>query len=49
MTKGQLEETNVSLFFCLAATGLPSAVYCIVRSLIALALLYGFCLGALKV
>ncbi|XP_062376354.1 pecanex-like protein 1 [Sardina pilchardus] len=31
-----------------AATGLVSAVYSIMRSLTAIALLYGFCLGALK-
>uniref|UniRef100_A0A673FST8 Pecanex-like protein n=1 Tax=Sinocyclocheilus rhinocerous TaxID=307959 RepID=A0A673FST8_9TELE len=46
-SKSEREETNVS-DFCLAATGFPSAVYCIVRSLIALSLLYGFCLAALK-
>lgn len=32
-----------------AATSLISAVYSILRSLIALSLLYGFCFGALKV
>ncbi|KAG1927150.1 pecanex-like protein [Pimephales promelas] len=43
-----LEQIDMHFFGGTAATGLPSAVYCIVRSLIALALLYGFCLGALK-
>lgn len=33
----------------LAATSLISAIYSILRSLIALSLLYGFCFGALKV
>lgn len=32
-----------------AATSLISAIYSILRSLIALSLLYGFCFGALKV
>lgn len=32
-----------------AATSLISAVYSFLRSLIAMALLYGFCFGALKV
>uniref|UniRef100_A0A673FYW3 Pecanex-like protein n=1 Tax=Sinocyclocheilus rhinocerous TaxID=307959 RepID=A0A673FYW3_9TELE len=43
-----LEQIDMHFFGGTAATGLPSAVYCIVRSLIALSLLYGFCLGALK-
>ncbi|KAI2657786.1 Pecanex-like protein 2 [Labeo rohita] len=43
-----LEQIDMHLFGGTAATGLPSAVYCIVRSLLALSLLYGFCLGALK-
>uniref|UniRef100_A0A671L696 Pecanex-like protein n=1 Tax=Sinocyclocheilus anshuiensis TaxID=1608454 RepID=A0A671L696_9TELE len=44
-----LEQIDMHFFGGTAATGLPSAAYCIVRSLIALSLLYGFCLGALKV
>lgn len=36
-------------FFASAATSLISAVYSLLRSLIAMALLYGFCFGALKV
>ncbi|XP_051503536.1 pecanex-like protein 2 isoform X4 [Myxocyprinus asiaticus] len=43
-----LEQIDMHFFGGTAATGLLSAVYCIVRSLIALSLLYGFCLGALK-
>uniref|UniRef100_A0A671LA64 Pecanex-like protein n=1 Tax=Sinocyclocheilus anshuiensis TaxID=1608454 RepID=A0A671LA64_9TELE len=43
-----LEQIDMHFFGGTAATGLPSAAYCIVRSLIALSLLYGFCLGALK-
>uniref|UniRef100_A0A672MUV4 Pecanex-like protein n=1 Tax=Sinocyclocheilus grahami TaxID=75366 RepID=A0A672MUV4_SINGR len=43
-----LEQIDMHFFGGTAATGLPSAVYCIVRSLIALSLLYGFGLGALK-
>lgn len=35
--------------FVSAATSLISAIYSILRSLIALFLLYGFCFGALKV
>nr|XP_055026955.1 pecanex-like protein 2 isoform X1 [Misgurnus anguillicaudatus] len=42
------EQIDMHFFGGTAATGLPSAVYCIVRSVIALSLLYGFCLGALK-
>lgn len=38
-----------SCFFVSAATSLTSAVYSLLRSLIAMALLYGFCFGALKV
>ncbi|XP_056617505.1 pecanex-like protein 2 isoform X1 [Triplophysa dalaica] len=43
-----LEQIDMHLFGGTAATGLLSAVYCIVRSIIAVSLLYGFCLGALK-
>lgn len=38
-----------SYFLASAATSLISAVYSLLRSLIAMALLYGFCFGALKV
>uniref|UniRef100_A0A673FNS2 Pecanex-like protein n=1 Tax=Sinocyclocheilus rhinocerous TaxID=307959 RepID=A0A673FNS2_9TELE len=43
-----VEQIDMHFFGGTAATGFPSAVYCIVRSLIALSLLYGFCLAALK-
>uniref|UniRef100_A0A8C2ZR15 Pecanex-like protein n=1 Tax=Cyclopterus lumpus TaxID=8103 RepID=A0A8C2ZR15_CYCLU len=43
-----LEQIDMHLFGGTAATSLVSAVYGILRSLIALALLYGFCFGALK-
>ncbi|XP_048125769.1 pecanex-like protein 1 [Alosa alosa] len=43
-----LEQIDVHFFGGTAATGLVSAVYSIMRSLTAIALLYGFCLGALK-
>lgn len=42
-------NTSFFLFFVSAATSLTSAVYSLLRSLIAMALLYGFCFGALKV
>ncbi|XP_068575808.1 pecanex-like protein 2 isoform X3 [Cebidichthys violaceus] len=43
-----LEQIDMHFFGGTAATSLISAVYGIVRSLIALSLLYGFCFGALK-
>uniref|UniRef100_A0AAY4CQE5 Pecanex-like protein n=1 Tax=Denticeps clupeoides TaxID=299321 RepID=A0AAY4CQE5_9TELE len=43
-----LEQIDMHFFGGTAATGLHSAVYSIARSLVAIALLYGFCLGALK-
>ncbi|XP_026165330.1 pecanex-like protein 1 isoform X2 [Mastacembelus armatus] len=43
-----LEQIDMHLFGGTAATSLNSAVYSILRSLIALSLLYGFCFGALK-
>ncbi|XP_077586246.1 pecanex-like protein 2 [Stigmatopora nigra] len=43
-----LEQMDVHVFGGTAATGLISAVYGVVRSLVALSLLYGFCFGALK-
>uniref|UniRef100_A0AAR2J3Y4 Pecanex-like protein n=1 Tax=Pygocentrus nattereri TaxID=42514 RepID=A0AAR2J3Y4_PYGNA len=43
-----LEQIDMHFFGGTAATGLCSAVYCIVRSLAVLTLLYGFCFGALK-
>uniref|UniRef100_A0A8C9WBE6 Pecanex-like protein n=1 Tax=Scleropages formosus TaxID=113540 RepID=A0A8C9WBE6_SCLFO len=43
-----LEQVDMHLFGGTAATGLPSALYGILRSLVTLALLYGFCFGALK-
>ncbi|XP_066534580.1 pecanex-like protein 2 isoform X2 [Hoplias malabaricus] len=43
-----LEQIDMHFFGGTAATGLCSAVYCIVRSLVVLTLLYGFCFGALK-
>ncbi|XP_042358651.1 pecanex-like protein 2 [Plectropomus leopardus] len=43
-----LEQIDMHLFGGTAATSLISAVYSILRSLIALSLLYGFCFGALK-
>ncbi|TRY96029.1 hypothetical protein DNTS_016546 [Danionella cerebrum] len=43
-----LEQIDMHFFGGTAATGLPSAVFCIVRSVLALSLLYGFCLAALK-
>ncbi|XP_034093997.1 LOW QUALITY PROTEIN: pecanex-like protein 2 [Gymnodraco acuticeps] len=43
-----LEQIDMHLFGGTAATSLVSAVYGILRSLIAISLLYGFCFGALK-
>ncbi|KAK5854199.1 hypothetical protein PBY51_015290 [Eleginops maclovinus] len=43
-----LEQIDMHLFGGTAATSLISAVYGILRSLIAVSLLYGFCFGALK-
>ncbi|KAJ3610686.1 hypothetical protein NHX12_022778, partial [Muraenolepis orangiensis] len=43
-----LEQIDMHFFGGTAATGLHSAIYSILRSLLALALLYGFCFGALK-
>ncbi|XP_063047349.1 pecanex-like protein 2 [Engraulis encrasicolus] len=43
-----LEQIDIHFFGGTAATGLVSAVYSITRSLMAVVLLYGFCLGALK-
>lgn len=43
-----LEQIDMHFFGGTAATSLVSAVYSILRSLIALSLLYGFCFGALK-
>ncbi|MBN3309285.1 PCX2 protein, partial [Amia calva] len=43
-----LEQIDVHFFGGTAATGLTSAFYGLLRSLIALAALYGFCFGALK-
>uniref|UniRef100_A0A8C7X1B7 Pecanex-like protein n=1 Tax=Oryzias sinensis TaxID=183150 RepID=A0A8C7X1B7_9TELE len=43
-----LEQIDMHFFGGTAATSLISAVYSILRSLIALSLLYGFCFGALK-
>ncbi|XP_040033863.2 pecanex-like protein 2 [Gasterosteus aculeatus] len=43
-----LEQIDMHLFGGTAATSLLSAVYGILRSLMALSLLYGFCFGALK-
>uniref|UniRef100_A0A1A7WWY0 Pecanex-like protein n=2 Tax=Iconisemion striatum TaxID=60296 RepID=A0A1A7WWY0_9TELE len=43
-----LEQVDIHFLGGTAATSLVSAVYSILRSLIALSLLYGFCFGALK-
>uniref|UniRef100_A0A4W6EVZ4 Pecanex-like protein n=1 Tax=Lates calcarifer TaxID=8187 RepID=A0A4W6EVZ4_LATCA len=43
-----LEQIDMHFFGGTAATSLISAIYSILRSLIALSLLYGFCFGALK-
>ncbi|KAL4640844.1 pecanex-like protein 2 isoform X2 [Arapaima gigas] len=43
-----LEQVDMHLFGGTASTGLPSALYSILRSLVTLVLLYGFCFGALK-
>uniref|UniRef100_A0A673CIE9 Pecanex-like protein n=1 Tax=Sphaeramia orbicularis TaxID=375764 RepID=A0A673CIE9_9TELE len=43
-----LEQIDMHFFGGTAATSLVSAVYSILRSVIALSLLYGFCFGALK-
>ncbi|TMS04340.1 Pecanex-like protein 2, partial [Larimichthys crocea] len=43
-----LEQIDMHLFGGTAATSLISAIYSILRSLITLSLLYGFCFGALK-
>ncbi|XP_003963837.2 pecanex-like protein 1 isoform X1 [Takifugu rubripes] len=43
-----LEQIDMHLLGGTAATSLISAVYSLLRSLIAMALLYGFCFGALK-
>ncbi|KAG7261021.1 hypothetical protein CRUP_012893, partial [Coryphaenoides rupestris] len=43
-----LEQIDMHFFGGTAATGLHSAIYSILRSLVALSLLYGFCFGALK-
>uniref|UniRef100_A0A8C6K7M1 Pecanex-like protein n=1 Tax=Nothobranchius furzeri TaxID=105023 RepID=A0A8C6K7M1_NOTFU len=43
-----LEQIDIHFLGGTAATSLISAVYSILRSLIALSLLYGFCFGALK-
>ncbi|CAG6016694.1 unnamed protein product [Menidia menidia] len=43
-----LEQIDMHFFGGTAATSLISAVYSLLRSLIALSLLYGFCFGALK-
>ncbi|XP_068182922.1 pecanex-like protein 2 [Antennarius striatus] len=43
-----LEQIDIHLFGGTAATSLISAIYSILRSLLALSLLYGFCFGALK-
>ncbi|KAF6716244.1 Pecanex-like protein 2 [Oryzias melastigma] len=43
-----LEQIDMHFFGGTAATSLISAVYSILRSLLALSLLYGFCFGALK-
>ncbi|XP_076014762.1 pecanex-like protein 2 [Genypterus blacodes] len=43
-----LEQIDMHLFGGTAATSLVSAVYSLLRSLVALSLLYGFCFGALK-
>ncbi|XP_076598934.1 pecanex-like protein 2 isoform X2 [Chaetodon auriga] len=43
-----LEQIDMHVFGGTAATSLISAIYSILRSLIALSLLYGFCFGALK-
>ncbi|XP_061693169.1 pecanex-like protein 1 [Syngnathoides biaculeatus] len=43
-----LEQIDIHFFGGTAATSLISAVYSILRSLVALSLLYGFCFGALK-
>ncbi|XP_056147775.1 pecanex-like protein 1 [Lampris incognitus] len=43
-----LEQIDMHFFGGTAATGLHSAIYSILRSLLALSLLYGFCFGALK-
>uniref|UniRef100_A0A3Q3WMZ3 Pecanex-like protein n=1 Tax=Mola mola TaxID=94237 RepID=A0A3Q3WMZ3_MOLML len=43
-----LEQIDIHFFGGTAATSLISAIYSILRSLIALSLLYGFCFGALK-
>ncbi|XP_044070859.1 pecanex-like protein 1 isoform X2 [Siniperca chuatsi] len=43
-----LEQIDMHLFGGTAATSLISAIYSILRSLVALSLLYGFCFGALK-
>ncbi|CAG10054.1 unnamed protein product [Tetraodon nigroviridis] len=44
-----LEQIDMHLLGGTAATSLISAVYSLLRSLTAMALLYGFCFGALKV
>ncbi|XP_061601695.1 pecanex-like protein 1 [Cololabis saira] len=43
-----LEQIDMHFFGGTAATSLISAVYGLLRSLVALSLLYGFCFGALK-
>uniref|UniRef100_A0A665W747 Pecanex-like protein n=1 Tax=Echeneis naucrates TaxID=173247 RepID=A0A665W747_ECHNA len=43
-----LEQIDMHFFGGTAATSLISAIYSILRSLIAVCLLYGFCFGALK-
>ncbi|XP_043991574.1 pecanex-like protein 1 isoform X2 [Gambusia affinis] len=43
-----LEQIDMHFFGGTAATSLISAIYSILRSLVALSLLYGFCFGALK-
>uniref|UniRef100_A0A672JJA4 Pecanex-like protein n=1 Tax=Salarias fasciatus TaxID=181472 RepID=A0A672JJA4_SALFA len=43
-----LEQIDMHFFGGTAATSLISAIYSILRSLMALSLLYGFCFGALK-
>ncbi|KAF7659007.1 hypothetical protein LDENG_00004300 [Lucifuga dentata] len=43
-----LEQIDMHFFGGTAATSLISAIYSIIRSLITLSLLYGFCFGALK-
>lgn len=48
-TRCEPAQCLICLLVFPAATSLISAVYSILRSLIALSLLYGFCFGALKV